>query len=256
MALRFPARIDSWKIINNSKPHEYDPWVFCELIKKVISELLDKTKRPGILLSGGIDSSILALLANKLYPDIPCITIGKNKDHPDVIASMKLSQEKNLNHFIYFPSQMEIVNIQKELDTHYAGDEGVALALRFASKLCTDLLATDGIDEQMGGYWGHRDRISFPETNEAFIHFWNQLEPNHLTPMHKSAERENININWVFLHQKIVDFISRIPLDVRIKDSIRKAYWKIVAEFADTPEWIINRDKVGFVDALNNVSSD
>lgn len=237
MAKRFPVQIDNWQLTNG----DYSSEELLKLLYEIITDTLQKCKNPGILLSGGIDSSLLAILANKIT-DVPCFTIGSNLNHPDIVASMKLSNEFNLNHYIYIPNEKTNDNL---------GDLGVFMALDFASKFATDIISGDGIDEQMGGYWWHINKSDlFPTAELAYKYFWDNLEINHLTPMFESAKKRGVNLFWPYLHPEIIRYISKIPLEERVKDGVGKVFWRDVAKLADVPEWVIQRPKRGFVDAL------
>lgn len=247
MAKRFPVQIGSWKVNKG----EHSPDGLLQLLRVVIFELLQECKSPGILLSGGVDSSILAILANE-FQRIPCFVIGSAPDHPDILAASRFAKEFNLDLYSYLPSWLTKSKAQLETITPFPGDEGVLIALQFASHFIMDLLATDGIDEQMGGYWWHINRNEqFPETELAYKHFWDELEPNHLTPMFESAKKTGVNLYWVYLHPEVVEYISKIPLCKRVKDGVGKAFWRDVACLAGVPEWVIQRPKRGFVHALS-----
>lgn len=248
MVRRFPARIGNWP----EGKGNYSVEGLVALLRDIAHCALYESPSPGILLSAGIDSTILTMLIREKYPDIPCFTVGGAPNHPDVLAAQKLSVELNLDLRIYLPNISSQKKAKDVIETDYPGDEAVYLALEFAKPWVKTILATDGIDEQMGGYWWHvNENDRFSTTEEAFKYYWAQLEPTHLTPMFKSAEKVGLDINWVFLHPDVVDYISRIPLKERIKDGVNKAFWREAARSIGVPEWVINRPKRGFVNALD-----
>ena len=215
--------------------------------------------KPGILLSGGVDSAVLAILATTyLLPDIPCFVVGrKGAANPDVHAANRLADEKGLNLTTRLFDSKEISDIQQELKectgsaSLYDGDECVFAALKFAAQNnVTSIIATDGIDELMGGYWGHRDRIRFPDIKDAFTYFWDELEEKHLSPMRRAAEFHKLDLDFVYLSPCIVTVLSMIPLEDRIKGGVSKAIWKEFAQMVGVPLWVIRRQKEGFVDAF------
>lgn len=244
MVKRYPARIGSWRVTNG----QYSYAGLIDVLNSAINKAIVRSHRPGILLSGGVDSSLLALLVKEQRPDIPCFTIGSNLQHPDVVAAMRLATEFDLDLRVYLPNKEAIAAAGQRAKTNNPGDDAVLLALEFASKFVTDIMAADGIDEQMGGYWWHVHR---PNTEQVFEYFWNQMEQKHLEPMFNSAELVGVNVHWVYLAPEVVDYIARIPLAERIRNSIGKAYWKEAAKLADVPDWVINRLKRGFVHALS-----
>lgn len=227
---------------------------FLEVLDSTVEKVLKDSDQPGILLSGGVDSSLLVILAVKYYSNIPCFVIGQHLMSPDVQAAMRLAKEKELNLYVHLLNLEEILSIQQELikcgNSIYLRDDCVLAALKFASPFVNTIIATDGIDELMGGYWGHRDRKRFPEVKNAFKYFWDELEEKHLSPMSRSAKLCELDLVFVYLFSEVIQHLSMIPLEDRIKGGIGKAIWKEIALRAGVPLWVIERKKEGFVDAL------
>ncbi len=247
MVRRFPLLTDRWKV----SPTSYSLDGLLDVVVHSIDSTMELSATPGILLSGGVDSSILAILANSRSP-VPCFTIGSSLEHPDVVAASRLASEKGWDLKVLVPGNTTIDRVNKELST-YPGDGGVYLALEFLSHFSSDVMAGDGIDEQMGGYWWHvhtSDR--FKSMEDAFEWFWDNLEPAHLTPMFNSAVRVGVNVHWVYLDQVVVNYISGIPLADRVMGGVGKAIWKDLARMIGVPDWVIDRPKKGFVNALDS----
>jgi len=250
--MRIPIKIESFRSPKGLS--RFSKTDFLLVLENLIKQNL--TDESGILLSGGIDSALLSILAAKCYPDIPCFVVGGDITHPDVQAAKRLAKEKGLNLKVYIFDSEEIFTVQQELKGFvgstqlYEGDECVFAALKFAAEDVTRIIATDGIDELMGGYWGHRDRKRFPDVKGAFNHFWDKLEEEHLSPMYRSASVFKLDIIFIYLLPDIVQEISLISLEDRIKGNIGKAVWREIAEMVGVPSWIIRRKKEGFVNAF------
>lgn len=245
VAKRFPVQIGNWKVLDSN-------YSIAGLLGTVEQSIVDSLSACcGILLSGGVDSSVLAVLANK-HQKVPCFTIGGSPQHQDLVSAMRLSNEFGFDLYTHIPSKAKIDNVVGDNNFLYPGDESVWIALEFASHFVSSILVGDGIDEQMGGYWWHCNRNDeFPEQYMAFQYFWEILEPNHLTPMYQSANQIGIDLDWVYLHQEVVDYIARIPLVDRAKPNNNKIIWKQLAVEVGIPDYIINRPKKGFVHALS-----
>jgi asparagine synthase (glutamine-hydrolysing) len=218
-----------------------------------VEKALSNCTKPGVLLSGGIDSSVLALLANDISP-VPCFVIGDSLSHPDVVAACRLAHEMDWDLYIYLPNTSSKEKAALKIPNTCLVDDAVYLALEFVSHFATDVLAGDGIDEQMGGYWWHtHESDRFQNVELAFKYFWGELETKHLQPMFNSAAMVGINIDWVYLHSEVVDYIARIPLADRVKGGVPKYIWRQLAREIGVPEWVIERPKIGFVHALRGV---
>lgn len=247
MVRRSPAQIGSL-IRNNHPPFSVDGLV--DRLQETVSETFAISNETfGLLLSGGVDSSVLALLMKPW--NTPCFTIGRSIDSPDILAAMKLAKENDINLYVHIPSSEEIKKVKERVTTDFPGDENVLIALEFSSKFISSLFATEGIDELMGGYWWHLKKTEYCSTiEEAFEYSWNHLESDHLTPMFEAAKQTNMNIHWIYLQPYISDYIAGLPFEKRIENG-NKSIWKEVAKKIGVPQWVIDRPKKGFVDALS-----
>ena len=113
----------------------------------------------GILLSGGIDSSVLAALAVKHNPDIQCFTVSfpGSSAFDESSAAIQVAQHLNLNHTIISaedPSIDDFFNIASQFDQPLSDSSVIPshLLFREVSKHCTVALGGDGGDELFGGY--------------------------------------------------------------------------------------------------------
>jgi asparagine synthetase B (glutamine-hydrolysing) len=241
---------------------KYDPQKYNidELIK-ILKDTIDKSlsKPTGLLLSGGVDSTIMAILIKEIYGNIKCFTIGKSVNHPDLMAGIKIAKELGLPSISMVVSdEMEKEFQQKLIESNtdiFPGDVGVLIALDLCKEHGFDnVIATDGIDEMMGGYWWHANKSDkFATIYDTFEYFWDKLDSDHLTSLYRSADIVGINIHVPYLDCEVIDYISKIPLEDRIKDKIPKYLWKECALQLGTPQWVIDRPKIGFVDALNKI---
>jgi asparagine synthetase B (glutamine-hydrolysing) len=242
------------KTIELSKQLNYTKEDFLQVTKQAVLDGFKKMKgnRPGVLLSGGVDSAILAILAHQFNPDTRYFTIGPNYNHPDVVSATRFAKEMNFKLDVYIPSQKTREEARKLFTSEYSdGDEAVLLILLKASKYATDVLCTDGIDELMGGYWEHWNyKIRKQPIGYAFNKFWDQLEPFHLKPLNSSGIKAGVNIITVFTDDKFIEYVSHIPYEDRVSCDTGKILWKDIARMIGVPEWVIQRKKLGFCDAL------
>lgn len=133
------------------------------LLEKSVTRAMTSDQRVGLLLSGGIDSAVVAVCLSKFYPDTLCIIVhfpGHNDRDKDY--AKKTAETLSLPYVIYTPSEGEIGNGLKEiqlLDSDLCVDgSGVAvfLAATYAKTLGLKVLLTgDGGDEIFYGYNRH-----------------------------------------------------------------------------------------------------
>lgn len=257
MARRYPAQIGNWKTTDGY----HDQYELAGILLEEVALTLGRRKAAVVLLSGGLDSAILARLTLAVRRDVLFLTIGRTMGSPDVQAACRLAREWDLTHTVFVPSSRDVQAARDHVSRrayHYSGDEAVYLACMAASFQGDLVVATDGIDEQMGGYWAHRRPVveGRPEDlPEAFARHWRALEPEHLRPMYRSCCDWEIDVDWVYLHESVVDYIARVPLTERVKDGVGKAFWREVARYLGVPRWVIDRPKRGFCDALSTTDS-
>ncbi|HEU0050971.1 MAG TPA: asparagine synthase C-terminal domain-containing protein [Patescibacteria group bacterium] len=207
-------------------------------------------------LSGGLDSSLSLAIVRQLMPrEVICTyTIGASPQHQDVVFAKRVAQHYNTRHSVIIPTEESIERARYQLvrTTGEAGlgSAGVYLFYEWLSRHgVRAVLAHDGIDELMGGYWLHRaNEAAMPN---VFRHYWQRLVPDHLEPLERKAASFGISVLLPYLDPHVVSYISHIPLECRTSRGESKKPLRVLARRLGVPEEIIQRRKYGFCDALN-----
>lgn len=229
-------------------------------IKKCLPE-----KGPiSISLSGGIDSTLIsAMMVTIVEPVKPIkaftITPAAGK-HPDMYYAKLVSKVFGLNHYEIYPLLDTIKYAERETKKMFGknvrkGDEAIFILYEYLKLYgIREIIACDGIDEIMGGYWDHRDPDNNFEGNQeaAFEYFWQKLLPNHLKPLNEISAKCGINVKFPYLEEEFVKYALSIPLKDRTDIDESKKPLRILAKKYGVPEEIINRKKIGFINALDN----
>ena len=136
-------------------------------IELAVAKALSGAKKPGILLSGGIDSAVLAAAAIRLRPDhpLPSFTVGfanRAYDERGAAAATARGLNRRAGREAVTTHEREIPPVDFSLveEIAAAADEPYAdasvipttLATRFAAENCDVVLGGDGGDELFGGY--------------------------------------------------------------------------------------------------------
>jgi len=209
-----------------------------------------------ICLSGGLDSSLSLAMVRKAFPSEPirAYTIGGGPRHPDIQMAMLVAESYDASHTLIIPSERDITCAREEHPCGKGVDEGgiglyiLYRHLAFLGAKC--VLAHDGIDELMGGYWAHRGCGGIGQMITEFEKFWQQLVPQHLEPLHDVARHFDIQVEHPYLTRDIVSYISRIPLDDRTDRIESKKPLRAIGRRYNLPNEILNRSKRGLCDAL------
>ena len=142
-----------------------------ELEKIIIQNLRNIPQVPlSLLLSGGIDSSIILALLRKVYPQVPIstFTLAKSKDYPDIVYAREVAGFFGTEHHEVIISdktyQNFLIEYQKTRQYSFKGDINVHILCSLAKTFSTNIVTGDGGDECFGGYWLHEHPLGHKET--------------------------------------------------------------------------------------------
>jgi len=150
-----------------------------EQLKKILlAEIskMPKRKTLALLLSGGIDSSLVLALLREVRPNQPIrtFTVARSKDYPDVVFARKIASLYKTQHQEILPTPEELETQVREFHrslgetpNRFRGDLSLFILCR-ETKKHTDILVTgDGGDEVFGGYWLHSYPLGHRETGKV-----------------------------------------------------------------------------------------
>lgn len=171
-----------------------------ELEKLIIQNIKEIPQVPlSLLLSGGIDSSLVLALLRKVYPQLPIstFTLAKSKNYPDIIFAREMADLFGTDHHEIILSNEEYQNYETEFRKidHYGlkGDINVYILCSIAKKYSNIIVTGDGGDECFGGYWLHEHPLGHKETGE--INSFEQIHPEprkHIEEMVRLGFRDKL----------------------------------------------------------------
>jgi len=134
-----------------------------ELLSRVVARQLVADVPVGVLLSGGVDSSILTALIARILgaTHTHAFTlghVGMGSDYDEIAHARRVAEHLGVQHHVYEATQDDLIHDVERLVWHYDEPFADAAALnvfvlsRFIRSRVTVALAGEGSDELFGGY--------------------------------------------------------------------------------------------------------
>ena len=229
-----------------------------ETFIQCVHERLATTEREiGFLLSGGLDSSLIASIAAKKIGKINTFSIGL-KGSPDLEAARKVAKYLNSNHTeVTFTTEEGISHVN---DVIYSLESYDTTTVRASTPMwllckyikehtnCRYIFSGEGSDELLGGYLYFHNA---PSTEEFAIENMRRLRLIHQFDglrADRCAGAHGLDLIVPFLDKKLIDlcmkFNQRLKRNKMEKHILRKAFEGYL------PEDILWRQKDGMSDAV------
>lgn len=233
---------------------------YLELMNTTITHLFDKYQKdidnPGVLLSGGIDSSTITQLVNKYFKKNTILSFGTNKtkDKPFV----ELFCRKNNQDFIWLEIDKENISANKKIVIELLNENnidtntmqislatGYFLIFKKAHDLGIKTIFTgQGPDILLGGYNMYK-KINVEDINA-------KIEKD-LPLLEVDGNRDNAMANYFgiklinpYLEKEFIELSLKIPGQYKIKNNIEKYILRKFAEKIGVPKEIVDRPKKAF----------
>jgi len=225
----YQANLNHYGVQN--KPFEYYQQNLIQLLKGNLSELIPNNL-VYLLLSGGIDSSIIAALLQKMDVNFRSLVLGSEKSK-DIIAAQEVSE--------YLKIPLEILSFDTAVleETFpillYAlenTDEkkiNIAFPLYYASKFISSkgsnvIFTGQGADELFGGY--ERHEIQFQKNQDKIQSMlWDDIKNMYEVNLQRddaASMAYRMELRLPYLCRNFIEFSMKIPAQFKIKPPIRK----------------------------------
>ncbi len=267
-----------------------------ELEKIIIQNMRGIPEVPlSVLLSGGIDSSLVLALLREVYSKVPIstFTLAKSKDYPDMVFAHNIADLFETEHNEIILSNEEYSKFLGEYNEvkryDFKGDINVYILCCFAKTSSNIIITGDGGDECFGGYWLHKYPLGHKET--GMIKSFEEIHPTprkYLREMvnmgfrdflyKEESQKEDYDAMWEYFVKIMAPrhlapllhtakalsievytplFSERLISFMRDLPHAKKVGRKIEKELASMylPESVIERESIGFDMALESVAS-
>ncbi|CAM4156164.1 asparagine synthase B [Flavobacterium sinopsychrotolerans] len=244
-----------------------------ELIRETLTEATRKRLMSdvpiGVLLSGGLDSSLTSAIACRLLAEsgkkLQSFSIGLNADAPDAAAARKVAEYLGTEHHeIHFTVEEGIEILEKliwHLETYDVTSVRASTPMYFLSKAITDLgvkvvLSGEGADEIFGGYLYFRNAPSAEDFQKETIERVQKLFTADLLRADKSTMAHGLETRVPFLDKAFLDLAIRIKAEEKMPKTYDGKEKYILRKAFDTPhnpylpEEVLWRQKEQFSDGV------
>lgn len=203
----------------------------------------------GVLLSGGLDSSLTSAIAARLLKEkgkkLHSFSIGLDADAPDAKAARKVAEFLGTEHHeIHFTIEQGISILDKliwHLETYDVTSVRASTPMYFLSKAITDLgvkvvLSGEGADEIFGGYLYFRNAPSTQDFQKETIERVQKLFTADLLRADKSTMAHGLEARVPFLDKAFLDAAMTIKPEEKQPKTYDGVEKYILRKAFDTPE--------------------
>ncbi len=215
------------------------------LLRDSVGRACGTSKAVGVLFSGGIDSSVIAVLASE-FADVRLYCVGADGAE-DVRFSTEMSRRLNMP-LRTFTFTLEDAKKAVAALSEKIGNErmqlGIALPVYFATRLAMEdglrfALCGGGADELYGGYARYL-KVPTAELNSVL-----RLDVAAMreTDMKRDSAASFVEVRYPFLDPGVVEFSLSIKGDVKVAGTERKIVLREVGRQLGLPSEITERKK-------------
>lgn len=233
-----------------------------EAIRNLTGYVVDAVKKRvdtdlpvAVLMSGGVDSSLVMEIANRFHPDVTAYILGR-PGSSDYEAALKLCKEYNYKYKIVYPDVDYAAEIEQVV-YHLELYEAQVIRQSFSLDILARAIVRDGYrialageasDEIFGGY-NEFVRLAEGDINKGCELITRSLCRSHNVRVDRMSMKHTLEVRSPFFDTKVVDYAMQINGNLKIHkkdhDVITKYIIRKVAE-KFLPNYIAFRYKVPF----------
>lgn len=223
-----------------------------ELLRETLTEAVRKRLMSdvpvGVLLSGGLDSSLTSSIAARLLKEqgkeLHSFSIGLDPEAPDAVAARKVADFLGTRHHeIHFTIEQGIEILDKliwHLETYDVTSVRASTPMYFLSKAIADtgikvVLSGEGADEIFGGYLYFRNAPSTVDFQKETIERVQKLFTADLLRADKSTMAHGLETRVPFLDKKFLDAAMTIEAEQKQPKTYDGVEKYILRKAFDTP---------------------
>lgn len=234
------------------------------LLTKAVTKRLVSDRPKGFLLSGGLDSSLVASIAAR-YSSEPITTFSIGyPDSPDLMAARKVAEDIGSNHHEVILTDSDILqnidNLIYSLGSYETTTARASMPMYILSKYISEktdvkvLFSGEGADEIFAGYLYLHKAPGFKELQDELESLVSDLYLFDVLRADRTTAAWGLELRVPFLDADLVDFVMSLDPSVKIgKDRIEKLVLREAFK-GYLPESVLYRRKEAFSDGVGSRS--
>jgi asparagine synthase (glutamine-hydrolysing) len=245
--------IDLMRLAEDQAPIE-DPADAAKALRLAVEDSIrvrvDTDLTVGVILSGGLDSSIVLANVQAMHPDCVALTIGAAGSE-DLVYSRRLCAEFGIRHEVIDvrPGDIRAADIREAIRMSELTEYGdiinavvsVPLFARARELGLKVVLTGDGSDELFAGYPGYQ-QAGAVASRPLFLHAIRNLHRTELQRVDRVSMGNGVEARVPYLDPSVVELSLRLPLGLKVRDGQEK--WIMRQAFSDVlPRYILRRPK-------------
>uniref|UniRef100_A0AC35U425 Asparagine synthetase [glutamine-hydrolyzing] n=1 Tax=Rhabditophanes sp. KR3021 TaxID=114890 RepID=A0AC35U425_9BILA len=235
-----------------------------ETLVKSVEKRLMGNKKFGFMLSGGLDSSLIAAIACKYLTEEKPIAFSVGfADSPDLENARKVAEFLNIPHRILVITPEDCINVIPEVV--YALETYDPLIIRCGIAhylLCKHIAATsdvrvllsgEGADELFGSYAYMQRAPNVAHLHREILRRLKHLHQYDVLRCDRATSCHGLEIRVPFLDKNFIKLAAKLPPSMKlIKDHLEKFVLRSAFE-GWLPTEVLWRSKEGFAEALGKI---
>jgi asparagine synthase (glutamine-hydrolysing) len=228
---------------------ELDLIAIRESLTQAVKKRLMSDVPIGVLLSGGLDSSLTSSIAARLMKEqgktLHSFSIGLDQEAPDAKAARKVAEFLGTEHHeIHFTIEQGIEILDQliwHLETYDVTSVRASTPMYFLSKAITDkgikvVLSGEGADEIFGGYLYFRNAPSAEDFQKETIERVQKLFTADLLRADKSTMAHGLEARVPFLDKAFLELAIKIKPEEKMPQTYDGVEKYILRKAFDTPD--------------------
>jgi len=228
-----------------------------KLLQKSTRKRLLDLKEVAVAFSGGLDSSIIAVLAENAGANVTLIHASL-ADQPETQHAKQAAEELNLPIQVYQYNEKDVENVLPNVLWLIEEPDAIKtsigvpfywIAEKAAEKGFKVMLAGQGADELFGGYKRYVDSYILHGVEKTRREIFNdiaKLYEANLERDFKICNYHGVELRLPFATTGIVEFATALPLKLKLEPkatTLRKLVLRRAAENLGLPNFVVNKPK-------------